>query len=306
MASNAMPPLPPNIAQMTAPILIGALVNYFLFGILTLQLYVYTCSFPYDKTSIKLLIYLVYALELVQVCCAGADAFYWLCAGFGDLNHLNNTYVSPFDTPMIGSVVAFIVQLFFCHRIWKLSNSNWYILMCAVIGAVSILQLAGGVVGGVYAHIYKYFSAISSSSLFAYMWLSGEAVSDLLIATTMTYLLVGSDAERRANTNVINRAVRLIVQSNSLTASTAIVSVILFAALPGKNYFIAPTMVLGKLYSNTLLATFNHRVFLRWEASGSAFSSSDSSRHVALPRSTYRAKGFSETVTENNIYGHGL
>jgi hypothetical protein len=49
------------------------------------------------------------------------------------------------------------------------------------------------------------------------MWLTGEAVSDFLIAGTMSYLLIGSDTERRATTNVINRAVRLIVQSNSLT-----------------------------------------------------------------------------------------
>jgi hypothetical protein len=302
MASSAMPP--PPIAQVTAPLLIGALINYFLFGILTLQLYVYSCSFPYDKTSIKLLIYIVYALELVQICCAGADAYYWLCLGFGDPNHLNNTYISPFDTPMIGSIVAFIVQLFFCHRIWKLRANNWYIIMCAMIGAVSIVQLVGGVVGGVQAHRNKYFSVISDSSLYALMWLAGEAVSDFLIATTMSYLLVGSDPERRANTNVVNRAVRLIVQSNSLTASTAIVAAIMFAALPGKNYFITPTMVLGKLYSNTLLATFNHRILLRWEASGPFSSNSDSSRHGVAPRLPYRSKGFSETVTENNIYGH--
>jgi hypothetical protein len=79
----------------------------------------------------------VFALELVQVCCMGADTFYWLCEGFGDLKHLDNTYISPFDTPMIGSIVAFIVQIFFCHRICKLRSNNWYLIMCAVIAGVS-------------------------------------------------------------------------------------------------------------------------------------------------------------------------
>jgi hypothetical protein len=86
--------------------------------------------------AIYFLVYSVCLLELVQVCCAGADAYYWFCSGFGNLEHFNTTYISPFDTPMIGAVVAFIVQLFYCHRIWKLRTNRWHILTCVVIAVV--------------------------------------------------------------------------------------------------------------------------------------------------------------------------
>ena len=119
----------------------------------------------------------MYVLELVQVCSAGADAYYWFCSGYGNLQHLDNTYLSPFDTPMLGSIIAFIVQVFFCHRIWKLRTNNWYIIMCGVIGAVrsvilwtgksnlilaqvSIMQLVCGIMGGV-----KVRRALSSLNL---------------------------------------------------------------------------------------------------------------------------------------------
>jgi hypothetical protein len=293
-----------NVVQLAAPLIFGVLVNYFLFGILTLQLYIYSYSFPGDKISIKLLIYGVYMVELVQVCCAGADTYYWFCSGYGNLGHLDNTYLSPFDNPMLGSIVAFIVQIFFCHRIWKLRTNNWYIMMCAVIGAISVTQLVCGIVGAVKVHSDIHFSAITNNSVFAYMWFVGQAVSDVLIAATMTYLLLGSDAEQWTSTTIVNRATRLMIQSNSLTAGTAVASAIIFAALPGTNYFVATTVVLGKLYSNTLLAAFNHRIFLWWSASGSTSTSSVSrGRAAPFPRSSTRVGSFSETVTENKSYG---
>jgi len=176
--------------------------------------------------------------------------------------------------------------------------------MCAVIGAISVMQLVCGITGGVKVHADIYFSAISNSSIFVYLWFVGQAVSDVLIAATMTYLLLGSDTERWTSTGVVNRAARLIVQSNSLTAGTAVASLVIFAALPGTNYFVATTVVLGKLYSNTLLAAFNHRIFLWWSASGPTSTDHASRGQGApFPRSSQRVGSFSETVTENKSYG---
>ncbi|KIL57801.1 hypothetical protein M378DRAFT_360879 [Amanita muscaria Koide BX008] len=262
---SALPPIPSNIANLTTPILVGALLDYFLFGILTLQLYVYQYSFPEDKLSVKLLIWFVYILELAQVCCAAADIYYWFGAGYGNMIRLDTVYISPFDTPFIGSVVAFVVQLFFCYRIWKLRKGDWYIVVCVIIALISVLQLIGGTVGGVSVHFNKYFDVIRQvDQIYAYIWLVGEAVADVLIAVTMTYLLLGSQSEFNFQSrSVANKIVRLVVQSNSLTASVAVTSVIFFVVAKGANYFIASTIILGKLYSNTLLATFNHRIFLR-------------------------------------------
>jgi hypothetical protein len=223
------------------------------------------------------------------VCCSAADVFYWFGSGYGNLEHLNSVYISPFDTPLLGSIVAFIVQLFFCYRIWTLRKSDWYIVMCVVIGMVSILQLIGGVAGAVSVHHNKFFSVVRAvDKVYAELWLVGEAVADVLIAVTMTYLLIGSHNEfTMQSRSIANRIVRLIVQSNSLTAGVAVISVIFFLSFQGANYFIASTVVLGKLYSNTLLATFNHRIFLRMPSEDSKHlysNGSDSSRAMYMRR----------------------
>jgi hypothetical protein len=79
------------------------------------------------------------------VCFAAADIWFWFGAGYGNMIKLNTTYISPFDTPLMGSLVALIVQLFFCYRIWKLRKNNWYIIVCVVIAAVRGCLFLGGV-----------------------------------------------------------------------------------------------------------------------------------------------------------------
>ena len=116
----------------------------------------YHYSFPEDNLKIKILsaclsrsphrssqdniicfaVWFVYILELAQVGCAAGDIYYWFGSGYGNMVHLDTVFISPFDTPFIGSIVAFVVQLFFCYRIWKLRKGDWYIVMCVIIALV--------------------------------------------------------------------------------------------------------------------------------------------------------------------------
>jgi hypothetical protein len=148
---------------------------------------IYHISFPNDKRGIKLLgtrkhaydistrvqrcaVFGIFLLELLQVCLSAADIFYWFGSGYGDMNHLMSTHLSSFDTPMIGSITSFIVQIFFCYRIWALRRSFWplCVLIAAVSSAsstakliimtmsnlqISITQAFGGIAGGVRVRI---------------------------------------------------------------------------------------------------------------------------------------------------------
>jgi len=128
---------------------------------------------------------------------------------------------------------------------------------------------------------------------------SRGAVADILIAVTMTYLLLKARENTHAMSHtIVTRIVRLTVQSNSLTAGMALLSLILYLGIPNEPYFTAPTLILGKLYSNTLLATFNHRIFLRrdGESRPSQRSYQDSTPSSNNPLTT--GGGTSSYVTE--------
>ncbi|KAJ7888083.1 hypothetical protein B0H14DRAFT_2337328, partial [Mycena olivaceomarginata] len=95
--------------------LIGSLLNFSLYGVLAVQVYVYRLTFPHDKRSIKWLIYSVFSLQTALTAVNGADIYYWFAAGFGDVVEFSQPRFSPFYTPVAGSAMALIVQTFFCY-----------------------------------------------------------------------------------------------------------------------------------------------------------------------------------------------
>jgi hypothetical protein len=62
--------------------------------------------------------------------------YYWFVSGFGNINHLASFIAASFDVPLMESIVAFSVQLFYVYRIWVLSAKRAW-LFCVVICLVS-------------------------------------------------------------------------------------------------------------------------------------------------------------------------
>ncbi|KJA23664.1 hypothetical protein HYPSUDRAFT_121053, partial [Hypholoma sublateritium FD-334 SS-4] len=118
--------------------LFGTLINWALYGVLSVQTYIYYLNFPDDniwnKTLGKLIIQLIssrsqsYLFEVVQTAMTAADLYFWFASGFGDLSHLGNVNISPADTPILCGLIAAVVQCFFAYRIYTLRKS--YLWIC--------------------------------------------------------------------------------------------------------------------------------------------------------------------------------
>ncbi|PSS37289.1 hypothetical protein PHLCEN_2v858 [Hermanssonia centrifuga] len=200
-------------------------------------------------------------LETVQTALTGADAYYWFASGFGDIRHLENSYISAFDSPFLSSVIALIVQFFFCHRIWKMEKKFWS--FCVLTAAVSLTQAAGGIASGVVGLENNNFAAASRKlgQTVAYIWLLGDALADVMIAGAMIYLLQRARSTDHERTNtILAKWVRLTMETNAVTAAVATFAFVLHVAAPEQSYFICPTFFIGRLYSNSLYLTFNNRL----------------------------------------------
>lgn len=68
----------------------------------------------------------------------------------------------------------------------------------------------------------------------------------------------------------MNKLARLAIESGTVTASVAIVDVVMFSALPQTLYHECPALALSKLYANMMLASLNNRAFLRQETTASS------------------------------------
>ena len=82
-------------------------------------------------------VYFVFALETTQTALTGADIYYWFIAGFGDTERLNNSHYLPIAVPIMSAVIAPLIQMYFCSRIWTLTKNVW---LCSAIVVVCVLD----------------------------------------------------------------------------------------------------------------------------------------------------------------------
>ncbi|KAI0000790.1 hypothetical protein BJV74DRAFT_794274 [Russula compacta] len=240
-----LPATPSHDARITAPLLLGALWNWCLYGALIVQ-----CLFA------------IFLLETAQTALSCADLFYWFISGYDNPAHLTSPYMGAIDVPIIASVVSLVVQFFYAYRIWILSakQSGWF---CLLICLFSTIDAAAAFTGGIYTHIHDKFAHGGKLKAIGIIWLIGNAISDILIASAMFYHL----AKRRKDVNGVFGDHALV---KIVSASVGVLSVLLILIYPLENWYICPKTVrymplfcLESTYSNTLLVSLNNRISIR-------------------------------------------
>ncbi|KAJ7156523.1 hypothetical protein C8R43DRAFT_1234758 [Mycena crocata] len=230
-------------ALFTGPILAGTQFNWALLGTLTLQVYIFSISFPNERIGIKALVYGIYFLDVVQTAISTHFAYAMLVEGWGNPSVLTDLPWSSTAIPIFTGLISASVQIFFAWRIYSLKGTNPYALGVAVF----IVLLA----------LMQSFAAIISDA--------EGAVCDMVITLTMTLILSSYRKETpwEKTDTLITKLIVHIWETGAATSFVAIVNVVLFINYPGNYLHEAPAFMLGKVYSNSLLASLNSRARAR-------------------------------------------
>ncbi|KAJ6449762.1 hypothetical protein C8R45DRAFT_917127 [Mycena sanguinolenta] len=252
------PPLPPDIAQLSVPVIVGYLLHWGLFGILSMQLYLYYRAFPNDRKPIQYLVYTIYLLELVQTILITHDAFTNFGTGFGNTTTLRGVHFDWLTVPIMSGIVACIGQTFYAYRVYVLSRS-WGIPVLIVV-----VSLLSGVSGVMIGNLQRQVGVVPpphtrTNSVISALWLGGAALSDFIIAVAVTYHLLKNDTGLRRTHMLVVKLIRLTIETGSLTAAVALTNLALFFAFPDRPYFFTVGALLPKLYANTMFAVLNSR-----------------------------------------------
>jgi hypothetical protein len=231
-----------SIEELAAPLLLGPVWNWFLYGVLIVQFYVYSYNFPGDGDNryIKLLVYIIFFLETVQTALSGADLYYWFSVGFGNEDQLVTPFASFFDLQILGSVVSLSVQLFFVYRIWLLSEkrARW---LCVSICLLSVISALGAFTTGIISYLANLFIAFLQLEILEMTWIAANMLSNLLIASTMLYYLRRVwDRDGYLSDHVLVSIVRLTVETNLVTTFVSIVSFLIITVYPHKIFYLCP------------------------------------------------------------------
>ncbi|KAK0483088.1 hypothetical protein EDD18DRAFT_754330 [Armillaria luteobubalina] len=246
------------IQRVSGPLIVGYLLNWGLFGTLSIQLYLYYLAFPKDRQFVKCLVYGIYIVEFLQTILVAHDAFAVFGYGFGDLEALTEMHFNWLILPIVIAIAASVGQLFYAYRIYILSRSR---IVPAFVFCVSLTSAVASIITGTHSFqgdVTKVNDRMTSIA--GGIVCGSSALCDIVIALCMTYYLTRSKTGLRSTQVLLTKIIRLTIETGSVTATAAIVTLVLFFVFPHQTFYVAPSLVISKLYANSICMVLNSRI----------------------------------------------
>ncbi|KAF5363610.1 hypothetical protein D9756_000920 [Leucocoprinus leucothites] len=250
-----------------APALFGYCIDIFLYGILTVQTYLYYLAFPHDKRLTKAVVYFVYIAGMLQSAVALYDFYTLFCTADGN-QWLEGKDVHRFGLmwlvlPVCGSLITAVVQLLYAHRIYTISASR---LCAAIVAVLASLQFIIGIISAGLVYAPRKLEAVAPFPTFDepgyILLLVGvvfEAICDTFIAIFMTSFILGQFRGASKSTQVlVTKSKRLVFETGIMTAVTAICYAVL-SFLHKDHWYLIPGLALGKFSGTAMLVLLNNR-----------------------------------------------
>ncbi|KAE9398521.1 hypothetical protein BT96DRAFT_724565 [Gymnopus androsaceus JB14] len=174
------------------------------------------------------------------------------------------------DSALISAPTVFLVQLFFCFRLWVISATAYIkpirIALVSLVLALSILHCGSGCAIAVQGYNHVEFAKLNPGSKFALVW-SLSTASGMAFDTILTIALTSSLYRARSGIKKSNHVINLIiiatVNTNLITTLLSLALLVTFLAFPSAQFYGGIAFVLPRSYMNCFLATLNYRDYLQ-------------------------------------------
>jgi len=276
------------VIQLVGPLVLGYQFNWALFGVLSVQMYIYHQARMPDGRFVKTLVYGLYLLETVQTVLATHDAWHEIALSWGNCLGLLGLYWAWLSQPVISGIASATIQCFYAWRIRVLSKST---PLAMFIAAIALMQGSAAIAEGVSVLVTQNVPGTQVDTFkITTVWLGGTAACDVIIASLMVYFLSRSRTGFRSTDSVLNKLIRIIVETGMATAIVAIIELSMFLSFKHNFYHIVPSLMLSKLYSNSLLVLLNNRLTISYRRD-SEFTGSEISGRSRGEVETQRSRG---------------
>ncbi|KAF8448699.1 hypothetical protein L210DRAFT_3388050, partial [Boletus edulis BED1] len=245
-----------------APILIGLLINCILYGVSRISYSFWMNQNGSDNWWMKMFVFYLLVCETLNTTFDVGVIYEPFILNYVSLKECNVSVLNSYDHSQV--MISLPVQLFIAWRVKVMSKSN---VLPAIISFFAIASFAGGIALTVGVILIDFQYALFSKNDGAVItWLTASAVADIIITASLVRSLLRKRTGFAVTDDIINRIIRLTVQTGLLTAVTATLDITLFlvtgvwslSLLSSFRNFI-PDLALSKLYSNTILSSLNAR-----------------------------------------------
>ncbi|KAI0788093.1 hypothetical protein C8Q74DRAFT_1195996 [Fomes fomentarius] len=304
---DQLPAFPGNPAE---PVMGGLLIEVFvaciLYGITTLQTFIYFQKYTNDRTFLKSLVATVWVIETAHTVFCIQFIYDYLIKDFG--NYFNFIVINwgVGITVLCSASIALCVQGYYTWRVWIVSGNS--IVWTGIIGTFALARVGFGIASCVLCYLYPSWPILRAredSLVTVSGGLGSAALVDILVALTLTIYLKrrrSSDSWPKESNSMVNRILLYAVNTGAITCTASILCVILFAVQKNSLTFLGLVEVQAKLYSNSFLGSLNARSHIR-SKSVRTFSSSGSGFHAHVHSGAPRVpvlEVYQHTVVEDD------
>ncbi|KAJ6489732.1 hypothetical protein C8R45DRAFT_1138365 [Mycena sanguinolenta] len=275
MAPSIIPGV--DIVRLTGPLILGYMWSYCLYGVLVIQTYMYTERFPNDRRGLKILgilpfnflcnliqmfhliVWVMFFFETLFTVLMTIAAWTMFGSGWGDRNAILQFNWTWGVLPLLSGIHSGLAQGFYIWRIWRLTQQLW---LPIPIGLCVFTQLFGLYWFAIKFNIAHWrIASLPPLSAAVTVWMIGSVACDVLITLALTGILWRHKRQTKyaETSGILNRLIRMSIETGALTSVTAIVEISLWLSWERFYYHFVPFLILGKLYSNVLMATLNCR-----------------------------------------------
>ncbi|KAH9998239.1 hypothetical protein BJV77DRAFT_980787 [Russula vinacea] len=256
-----------NVSASLGAVLVGCFVAIALSGVVGFQACIYFRLYPNDKPLNKIMVAVVWILDITHTCLICSSIWNYLIANFGNVEaHVRGEVpVTVAISIMVTSFVTLITHLYFLRRLLHLSNFNWFIIGPTLVLAIG--RVVSAMVTSVFLIQLKTFPAFTAK--YAYMFTLGLAISstiDVVITFGMCFYLQESRRGFGTMDEVIDSIIVYTINNGTLTCFSTIVSMVFWLTMRKNLIFMALHFVIAKMYANSLFATLNMRRKFRGRA----------------------------------------
>ncbi|ETW76349.1 hypothetical protein HETIRDRAFT_247165, partial [Heterobasidion irregulare TC 32-1] len=149
-------------------------------------------------------------------------------------------------------IIGLMVQLFFGRRIWILTNSLWSFICIAALAVIECLAAIATSVAMLCMPDVLITSRIQSAVI---VWLIAATIDDTLITVVLVTFLKRHKTGSPPTDDVIDRIIRLAIQTGLVTALWAVADLVLYITF----VHIIFNYSLAELYTISLLSSLNSR-----------------------------------------------
>ncbi|KAL7281915.1 hypothetical protein ACG7TL_003381 [Trametes sanguinea] len=264
------------VGDVIGALLIEVCLACILYGVTTLQTFIYYQTFSDDSRFLKGVVGAVWVMETLHTALCMELVYTYSVTHFGDYDFLGNIYWGAGASILVGVFISAAVHAFYIRRVWIMSSGS--IPVTAFISLLALCRFGcglGSFILSLEITEWSPFRANVSPLVTIALGLGCAAAVDVLVALTLSYYIQHGrgkwDSGTQESDSRIDTVLIYAVNTGAITALASILSVILFATQKKSLVFLGLVEIQSKLYANSFLGSLNVRAAHRTAPSSATY-----------------------------------